>query len=66
MYAKSSKFALGPGKRMKSHSHLNKKGDTVSNHDDEVISTARESTNKLLIEPEPSGIKGIGALGKMN
>ena len=51
---------------MKSHSHLNKKGDTVSNHDDEVISTARESTNKLLIEPEPSGIKGIGALGKMN
>ena len=51
---------------MKTHSHLNKKSDAVSNHEDEVISTARESTNKQLLEPEPSGIKGIKALGQMN
>ena len=44
---------------MKTHSSLNKKVDTLSNHEEEVVSTARESQGKGLLEPEPSDIKGI-------
>ena len=44
---------------MKTHSNLHKKENTLSNHEDEVISTARESQGKGLLEPEPSDIKGI-------
>ena len=51
---------------MKTHSNLHKKENTLSNHEDEVISTARESQGKGLLEPEPSDIKGIQQLGLIN